>query len=135
LETCVSYIRIAYLRDDTCATCERIRKEISDTVTEPDKIAAAEKLRNHNLGAVKEMGLYNHIFSYCPLLFFELVYLDDVTLTVWQKWIWIDLIVELQCTWTIYFISLELLLIFMLFNVFVYAAICKHFMDKQFFCI
>ena len=58
-KNCVSHIRIASPRDDVCATCERIRKEITDAVTEPDKIAAAEKLRNHNLDAVKERELYN----------------------------------------------------------------------------
>jgi len=51
---------LASPRDDVCATCERIRKEITDVnITEPEKIAAAEKLRSHNLDAVKERELYN----------------------------------------------------------------------------
>ena len=58
-KNCVGHIKKTSSRDDVCATCERIRKEITDAVTEPEKIAAAEKLRNHNLDAVKERELYN----------------------------------------------------------------------------
>ena len=41
-KNCGGHIEIASPRDDVCATCERIRKEITDAVTEPEKIAAAE---------------------------------------------------------------------------------------------
>lgn len=57
---CLPHIKIATPKDDVCGTCEKIRKEIVDSVTEESKLEAANKMRDHVLLAQKERELYNN---------------------------------------------------------------------------
>ncbi|XP_060568543.1 uncharacterized protein LOC132727145 isoform X2 [Ruditapes philippinarum] len=57
--TCMPHIRIATPRDDVCATCERMRKMISDAVSEEDKLEALANMRQHILLAQRERDTYN----------------------------------------------------------------------------
>ena len=44
---CVPHIKIASPREDVCATCERLRKDVSDALKEEENLASAEALRQH----------------------------------------------------------------------------------------
>ena len=46
---CVLHIRIATPRDDVCATCERLRRQVGSVVEEDDTLQATEALRDHVL--------------------------------------------------------------------------------------
>ncbi|XP_053386664.1 uncharacterized protein LOC128550843 [Mercenaria mercenaria] len=56
---CLPHIRIATPRDDVCATCEKMRKAIVDSVTEEEKIQSASNFQNHVTNAQKERQVYN----------------------------------------------------------------------------
>ena len=56
---CLPYIKIATPRDDVCATCEKVRKEIMGAVTEESKLEAAAKMTEHVVIAQQERDLYN----------------------------------------------------------------------------
>ena len=56
---CVPHIKIASPREDVCATCERLRKDVSDALEEEEKLASAEALRQHIITAQKERDAYN----------------------------------------------------------------------------
>jgi len=45
--TCVPHIKIAKPREDVCATCERMRRDISAAVTEEEKRGALEAMTTH----------------------------------------------------------------------------------------
>lgn len=53
--TCLPHIRIAGPRDDVCAKCETLRRDVMDAVTEEEKLTATDSLRNHILSAQKVM--------------------------------------------------------------------------------
>jgi len=55
----VPHIKIATPRDDVCATCERLRKAVSDACEEEEKLSSAEALRQHILTAQKKRDAYN----------------------------------------------------------------------------
>ncbi|XP_060600079.1 uncharacterized protein LOC132753609 isoform X1 [Ruditapes philippinarum] len=57
--TCLPHIRIASPKDDVCATCEKLRRQISGTVTEDVTLETTTALRDHVLLAQKERDLYN----------------------------------------------------------------------------
>ena len=57
--TCLPHIKIATPRDDVCATCEKLRKTIMDSVTEQEKLDSTNKLQEHILDAQKERDVYN----------------------------------------------------------------------------
>ena len=48
------HIKIATPRDDVCATCEKLRKKVQDSVTEEEKLQSANNLREHVLTAQNE---------------------------------------------------------------------------------
>ncbi|KAJ8313349.1 hypothetical protein KUTeg_009135 [Tegillarca granosa] len=56
---CLPHVKIAKLRDDVCAICEKIRNCILDAVTEEDKLEATNRLREHILHAQEERNTYN----------------------------------------------------------------------------
>ncbi len=53
--TCLPHILIAGPRDDVCAKCETLRRDVMDAVTEEEKLTATDSLRNHILSAQKVM--------------------------------------------------------------------------------
>ena len=57
-KSCVPHIQIASPRMDVCATCETRRKDIMDAVTEQEKLAATDRMREHLLCTQKERDLY-----------------------------------------------------------------------------
>ena len=56
--TCLPHIRIATPRDDVCATCEKLRKQVSDAISEEDKIERSQQLTSHVIGAQRERAVY-----------------------------------------------------------------------------
>ena len=54
----LAHIRIATPRDDVCATCEKLRKKVQDSVTEEEKLESANCLKEHVLTAQKESENY-----------------------------------------------------------------------------
>ncbi|MES9881925.1 MAG: hypothetical protein ABW185_13685 [Sedimenticola sp.] len=56
---CLPHIKIATPRDDVCAVCEKIRKEIMDAVTEDEKLSATNKMKDHIVCAQSERDTYN----------------------------------------------------------------------------
>lgn len=44
---CLPHIKIAWPRDDVCATCEKYRKAFVDEVTEEEKLEATTNMRKH----------------------------------------------------------------------------------------
>ena len=57
--TCLPHIKVASLKDDVCSTCEKLRKEMMDSVTEESKLQSTERMRQHILLAQKEREVYN----------------------------------------------------------------------------
>lgn len=57
--SCLPHIKIASPRDDVCATSERFRKEVMDSITEEEKLESTQKLRSHVQAAQKEREMYN----------------------------------------------------------------------------
>jgi len=57
--TCIGHIKIATPRDDVCATCEKARKAVADSISEEEKLQNTTLLRDHILTAQKERGVYN----------------------------------------------------------------------------
>ena len=51
------------LRDDVCTTCEKLRKENIDSVTEEDKLASTEEMHSYIVLAQKERDLYNSLIK------------------------------------------------------------------------
>ena len=57
-DSVLSHIRIATPRDDVCATCEKLRKQVADAVSEEDKIERSQQLSSHVIGAQRERTVY-----------------------------------------------------------------------------
>ena len=55
---CVPHIKIASPREDVCQKCEQIRKAISDSVTEEEKLRTTIDLQQHIQKAQKEREVY-----------------------------------------------------------------------------
>ena len=55
---CVPHIKISNPKDDVCQRCEIIRKQVSDSVTENEKLSAANELSAHIEKARGERELY-----------------------------------------------------------------------------
>ena len=55
---CVPHIKIASPRDDVCQKCEQIRKKITDSVSEEDKMRTTTELQEHIQKAQGERDLY-----------------------------------------------------------------------------
>ena len=55
--TCLPHIKIASPRDDVCATCEKLRKKLTDAVEEEEKLVASTEMRDHVLKAQKVRNL------------------------------------------------------------------------------
>lgn len=51
--SCTPHIKIAKPRDDVCATCESLRKAVSASVTEDEKLASTSAFQNHIVDARK----------------------------------------------------------------------------------
>jgi len=60
---CVPHIRIATLRDDVCATCERLRRHVGSVVEEDETLQATEALRDHVFLA-RQVHLLRKVFLY-----------------------------------------------------------------------
>ena len=56
---CLPHIKIAKPRDDVCATCEKLRKTVVDSVTEEEKLESLNNMKQHITNAQRERDVYN----------------------------------------------------------------------------
>ncbi|KAH3800795.1 hypothetical protein DPMN_154438 [Dreissena polymorpha] len=51
--SCTPHIKIAHPRDDACAKCESLRKDVASSVSEEEKMLSTTALQNHIVDARK----------------------------------------------------------------------------------
>ena len=57
--TFLPHIKVSNPRGDICATCEKLQKEIADSINDESKLASTERMRHHVSLAERERELFN----------------------------------------------------------------------------